>query len=176
MKQLKVFAIPAEIDALNRFLATNPPELITPFEDKITVVYDDATYPTAYKIEEIRALMSGNIKEMMTHAISMSVSELDLEFAKGLLAEAEKIEVPIDPKTKKPDAAKTAEKETKIKEHTNSIAGLSNGISNLAEMIRRFNTRNIAMQKMLDSIISNDGTINTNEPQGGTSSPTQVAA
>lgn len=160
MKQLKIFSLPAEEAAANDFLSKNPPELVTPFADKIVIYYDDASYPQAYKAEEIRALMGANVKEIMTHAISMWVTEIDLDFARSLLVQAEAIVVPSDPKTKKPDTAITNDKAMKIQEHTNAIAGLVNGIANLSEMIRRFNTRNIAMQKMLDKVMAGDGTIN----------------
>lgn len=152
MKQIKIFAIPDEVDAMNAFLAINPPEVITPFTDKVVFTYDDGSYPASYKMEECRALIASNTKDIMTHGISMRVSEIDLEFAKGLLATVSAIVVPIDPKTKKPDTGILADKEAKIKEHTLSISGLTNGISNLAEMIRRFATRNQAMEEMIAKI------------------------
>lgn len=93
MKKIAVFKNPEEVALANDFLAKNPPEQVSTYDDKIVINYDDQTYPPAYKAEEIRGLMLSNEKQMMTSQISLDVAEVDLVRYKDDLAKLETTEI-----------------------------------------------------------------------------------
>jgi hypothetical protein len=167
MKQVKIFKLPEEVGLANNFLAITPPEAVATLSKGdqcyIVVNYDDQSYPVGYVTEELKGLITSNIKEAMTNEISRDVMGVDLVVYEDKLKQAQ-AELELMEKEKAPDSKKEkydwekaqGEKILKQKElvteKENSVNNIKNGINGLTESIVRVNSKIAILKKKLEEV------------------------